>query len=400
MQYHHSLANHIGLTLICFFAYAIMSGLLSQIGVLSEPMAAAYGQSVVDSATRFSYLGSGILIGSVSSLLIYERLTLKQGLIGCHLLVAIALTTIFFTENWDWLPLPMFVAGAAASLGVNTAAIVLALIYSPARRPQALLTTDITFAVAGIVATPAAVMLIAANAPWSSSYLIIGLIAGALIPVILMLRFPQTLKEATSGDDAGWRWPMAAYLCGLVLFFYLLGQMSMSVWLPNYIQHNLGGTLVDGGSAISRFWTGMALGQLVLVLALARIPDKPLLIGCAVMTAVLSSLIWLGTSVDSVVNLSLVLGLCASGVLKLTLSFASTLVEHPQRLVASMLVCASAGSASAPWVSSQIVAVTNTHSALIFMTICFTLTALLVIASISLNQRAKHAASSLQQETR
>ena len=363
----------IRLTAICFLAYAIMSGLLTQIGVLSDAIATHFGKPLLEVTTRFGYFSAGISIGSVLSLLVYEKLSLRMGVVLCYGIILLSLGMLHGVDSWQWLPLLLFLVGTAASLGVNTAAIILALIYRPAQRGSMLLLTDLCFALAGVISAPLAIYLLQAELPWSSSYLSIAVLAAGVLLLTGFSQFPQTEQErnTTTADAEPIRgWPLSVYLCGIALTAYLLGQVAMLLWLPNYMQSTFGTPELDGAAAISRYWTGMAIGQLVLAVAMTRLPTPPVLLAIVVASTVSSTGFWLLSNPDWMGNAALIVGLCNAGFLKLTLAYAANLVRNPQRVVALVLVCASAGSASAPFISSQIVAAGAMSNALHLMTIC------------------------------
>jgi TsgA-like MFS transporter len=86
---------------------------------------------------------------------------------------------------------------------------------------------------------------------------------------------------------------------------------------------------------------------------------------------------------DILIVMSTVWGFANLGLLKVVLSFATQMLRRPTaRLISSLLLGATIGTAISPWVSSQIVAATSTRFILQFGTGCYVaLTILLLIAS-------------------
>jgi len=97
----------------------------------------------------------------------------------------------------------------------------------------------------------------------------------------------------------------------------------------------------------------------------------------------LSIPLWLYGEIDGLIILATITGFANLGLLKITLSFATQMVPIPTaRLVSSLLLGATMGTAVAPWLTSQIVTATNNHFILQFGTGCFfMMTVLLVLAS-------------------
>ena len=69
--------NKIRLALISFLAYFILSGMLSPIGIILGPMADHFEQPITVISTQFGWLTTGILVGSVLALGIFDWVCLK-----------------------------------------------------------------------------------------------------------------------------------------------------------------------------------------------------------------------------------------------------------------------------------------------------------------------------------
>lgn len=61
-------AGLVALTLACFLAYAVVSGLITEIDVVSGPLAEHFDVALTDASARLGFLGTGILIGTRASL--------------------------------------------------------------------------------------------------------------------------------------------------------------------------------------------------------------------------------------------------------------------------------------------------------------------------------------------
>ena len=66
------MSNRVRITLTSFLAYAVMAGMLSQIGIMIGPIAEHYAMQTTEVASQFSWLTVGILLGSLTSLGIFD----------------------------------------------------------------------------------------------------------------------------------------------------------------------------------------------------------------------------------------------------------------------------------------------------------------------------------------
>jgi TsgA-like MFS transporter len=373
-------ANRLRLTLASFLSYFILAGLISQIGVITAPMAAHFDRSLTEVAGQFTWLSMGISAGALLSLVYFEWSGLRRSFLACYSLAGLALLSLVFVNHWALVGPALAVVGVFGGLGLNASAVTLALSYSETQRPRILLITDLCFAAAGIVMAPLAAKLIAQGLPWSASYALLALMAGLLLVLASCSEFPPSAREA-GHVVSGHSWPPAAWLCGLGLMFYLFGQVTMLIWLPTDATMRLGADSAEGASLISRYWSGMAIGQLILVVALRSLPLRGLLAVIAALSVLASLALWLSDRLSLLMLGITALGLCNAGVLKLSLSFGATLVQHPQRIVTALLFCGSFGQAVCPYLSARFVAQFDSTAALQLTSGCLLLVALCLIAA-------------------
>lgn len=368
------------LTLGSFLGYFIVSGLISQIGVLTAPMAQHFGRAVTDVAGQFTWLSMGVSIGSLASLICFEWFGLRRCLLLCYCAAACALLVLVGVDRWGVLGPALGAVGVFCGLGLNASAVTLALIWSDQGRPRILLLTDVCFAAAGIVMAPLATRLIGAGLPWSASYAVLALLCLLLLAVVAGNRYPPSAREAGIAV-AHERWPAAAWLCGAGLVFYLFGQVTMLIWLPADAAARLGLDSTVGAELISRYWTGMVIGQLLLVLLLRFFGLRVLLPAAVMLSALASFGLWTADTAAAALWATTLLGLCNAGVLKLTLSFGATLVRHPQRIVTALLFSGSFGQAVCPYLSARLVAWFDSTAALQLASACAVLMALCLAAA-------------------
>ena len=377
--------NLLRLTLLCFLAYAVISGLISQIGTVSGSLAQHYSVSISASAASFGYLSTGTLIGTFLSVFAFEWLSLKRAFLLCYSIAALGILSIAYVDQWTWLPIAWLVAGGSAGLGLCAAAVCLSALYTGRARATALLSTDMFFAGTGALISPLAASMIDKGGHWYDSYLILAIACVVMVAVSAYSCFPLTAKETKTADGLLPK-GVPVWLCGAGLFAYLLGQVVMLIWLPNYMQTALGADLGQSAATIGRYWTGMVIGQVMLVLLLPKVPVHKLL-GTIVGLSIIASVpLWTSTSATQIGLFAILLGVCNAGILKLTIAHAATLVRHPQRAVTMMLVCGGAGQAVAPFLSSVLVEVMAAKSALLLTTFCYLLAAVAIGRAVSMHR--------------
>ena len=245
-----------------------------------------------------------------------------------------------------------------------------------------LVITDGCFSVAGIFCSWLAIFLLAREYHWSGVYQFVALVAAIIIALSAVSSFPETSSEETNAQESV-SWPASVWLCLFALFLYTLGQWSILLWLPNYVETSLSVPREQAGQLVSQFWTGMFAAQLFVAWWVMKIGVRKLAVIAAMTTTLFSVPLWLYGEIEGLIILATIMGFANLGLLKIVLSFATQMVRIPTaRLVSSLLLGATMGTAIAPWVTSRIVTATSNHFILQFGTGCYmVMTALLLIAS-------------------
>jgi len=359
-----------------------MSGMLAPMGILSGPMAAYFAQPVTEITTRFSWLTMGILVGAVIALFIFDWIRLKKLMLVAYSIIFASLVSLSFLEDLTYIGIALALVGISGGIGVPGAALTISKTYENTQRASMLVITDGFFSVAGIFCSWFAIFLLAREYHWSGVYQFVALVAVCIIALSIVSTFPETSTEETNTRESV-PWPVGVWLCLFALFLYTLGQWSILLWLPNYVETSLSVPREQAGQLVSQFWAGMFAAQLFVAWWVMKIGVRKLAVIAATTTTLLSVPLWLYGEIEGLIILATIMGFANLGLLKIVLSFATQMVRMPTaRLISSLLLGATMGTAVAPWVTSQIVTATNNHFILQFGTGCYVMmTVLLMLAS-------------------
>ncbi|KGE03765.1 MFS transporter TsgA [Pseudohaliea rubra] len=383
----HPPPHRASVTLACFLAYCVMSGMLAPIGVVLPPLAEQLGLSVPAAGALFSWLTVGILVGSGLALVIFDLLTLRAAMLLVYLALAGALLLLRFTESLWVLRLALGVVGTGCGIGLAGAASGIALLFAGKRRASMLVVTDGFFSGAGAATSAVAVLFVAAGLHWASTYLLVGALAALIVVLAALSRFPQSeaTRVATVSGEGGAppaapRWPATVWLCIAALFLYTLGQNSMLWWLPSHLEATLPMSREAAGSVVSRYWTGMFCGQLLVAWWVLRLGARRMVLASIFGTFFGSIPLWTVTAPSWLPWLAFAWGLLNLGLLKVTIAFASDAVTVPSpRLIAALLFGATLGTAVSPAVTSAVVAGGEALTVLRFSSFCYVFLALLIL---------------------
>ncbi len=374
------MSNRVRITLTAFLAYAVMAGMLAQIGIMINPMAEHYGQQATDVANQFSWLTVGILVGSVISLGIFDFITIRTLNLATFSGVIIAISGFFFLDAYAANAILMGLIGISCGIMLPAAAVVISRTYEPNRRATMLVITDASFSISGAVCSALAVSYLAANLHWSTGYSSVALIALLALVLILASTFPEVGEEEKKDPLTELRqWPLSVYLCMLALLVYLVGQNFILIWLPSYALGLDGASSDQAGRLVSNFWAGMFVGQLIAAAILLTVRASSLALVSAGFALLATIPLWVVLDIEILGYMTFIWGIVTLGLLKLILSWATEMVAVPSpRLISVLLMAATMGTAISPSVSSSLVAATSFRAALQAGSLCF-LTVLILV---------------------
>lgn len=361
-----------------------MSAIISPLGVISGPIAEHFDISLTAANASFTYLTSGVFIGTLIAVFIFDFIRLRQVVIGGVAIICLSIYSIYTFDSFLVFSLCLGLIGTSCGVELSAAAVVIAKIYDEKLRASMLLLTDSFYSMAGVISTTLAGMLLARQFHWSSAYLLAFVVSLGIAAIALVSRYPLTGRagDAQITAASGQHWPASVHLVGLSMLIYLVGFVTIYSWVPNYAQAALGLSVEASSEVVSRMFLGMFVGQLIMFFLVLKFPLRTLIVIYASMATLLTVTLW---SVQSALHLQiamLCLGLATGGLFKTVLSYGTTAVREPSpKMVSYLIFHGGLGTAVAPFLSSLVVDQFEMVAALQFATICYVLTFVLIIAA-------------------
>jgi TsgA-like MFS transporter len=383
--------NNNRITLGSFLAYFVMSAIISPLGIISGPVAQHFDISLTAANASFSYLTSGVFVGTLIAVFIFDFIRLRQIVIGGAAIICLSIFAIYALDSFAAYSVCLGLIGASCGVELSAAAVVIAKIYDEKLRASMLLLTDSFYSMAGVISTSLAGMLLARQFHWSSAYLLAFVVSLGIAAIALLSRYPITgkLVSEPAEEKGSTQWPASVHVVGFSMLIYLVGFVTIYSWVPNYAQHSLGLSVEASSEVVSRLFLGMFIGQLIMFFLVLKFPVRTLIVILAIMATILTVSLW---SVGTVLHLQLAmlgLGLATGGLFKTVLSYGTTAVSKPSpKMVSYLIFHAGLGTAVAPLVSSYVVDHFEMLAALQFATVCYLLTLLLIVTALWL-RRAK-----------
>lgn len=393
--------TQVRLTLIAFLSYMIMSGLLTQAGVILNAIAAQLEMTAAQTVSIFSWLTGGALIGTLMSMYLYTRFSLRRLLIITYLFLLIlgVVLPLLTDAGYPLLAAVFLGLGVCCGCGLSGGAVIISRIYRAQRRASAFIATDCAFSAAGFIFPTLAGWLLVKEQDWTLSYLAVASLAVIILILAVTTVFPD-VHRAVSSESAGQKETALAQfkriltprvVCFAVgVCLYLIAQTTFLTWAPNYLMAYFDARQEVAGQVVGNYWGFSIFGLLTSVVLVNFIPTRLMLLVVSGIAITCTTLFLLINSVGAFLTLGLAFGLLTTCIYKIAISVGTQqIADSPPMLVTLMLFSGSIGSTLAPVISGWVVESSDEKGALMLALAGFIMMLVLFIVAMVLERKAK-----------
>lgn len=391
--------NSLLLTTIAFMTYMIMSGLLTQIGVILSAFSESIDYLPEQAVALFSLLTGGALIGTFLSLGLYSHFKLGLVLKVSYGLFIVTMCTLVFASSLSalWIKISLLILGICCGCGLSGGAVIISKTYHHAKRASAFIATDCSFSAAGYIFPSIAIVVLAKNLDWTWSYAAVGILAVCLFAMLFIVRFPET--EATQDNSASFKTQIMrilqirVVLIGVGVCAYLIAQTTFLTWAPNYLQTTFQLAPETAATVVSHYWGLSIFGLLSAAVLIHKVKPRWMLMVAVSIAIVMSMFFTLTSNGEHFLMLSFAFGFFTTCIYKIAMAVGSEQINNtPAMLVTFLLFSGGIGSASAPAVSGFVVSIYGPKGAMWMTTISFSIVAIMFGVCLLL-ERLSHKAS-------
>ena len=379
---------------IAIATYIVMGGFFTQSGVILDAAAAYFHAPVPETATLFSYLTGGNLLGLVVCLFAFDVLTIRRVLFVAYGALFAGVALLGASRVLPVGAVAIGMCGFGAGVGLSTGAVILAKSFRERARAVAFLGTDCTFSLSGYVFPAFAAGAIAAGWAWQSGYVAVAAIAALILIAAPFVRFPVTGRPPAGAEPAPPRsMPAPGALVTIALFalalaLYLCGQGAFLIWAPHDLEATFGLPALQAAPIAGAFWGPSIFGLITAALLVTRIPPRWVAVGAATLTVVALSLALTAHDANAYFRATLAFGFTSTCLFKLLISIGSEqLADAPPQLVTFLLLSASVGGTIAPALSAAFVAAHGAHAGVGLALACYTGTLGAAVAALIAERR-------------
>jgi TsgA-like MFS transporter len=348
--------NQWALTAMCLLISFTLGGLSSQIGVLVNPLAEAFGLSQTDAAAQFSWLTGGILAGNVLAIPLLRRFNMRRVVAWCYLLLIGCTLGLHATSIFVLVPVSLTVIGASAGIGVCAASTIIAQIWEGKRRQSALVAQDAFFNSGGMVFPAAAGFVLSRSLGWSWGFVNVAVIGAVIVGLALVTRFSGTGEVESGAGDIRTRWPIGLWIAGASLFTIIVCFVTVTIWLPVFVQETFNVSSEAASLVISKIFVSAFFGSIFFTFVVLKLAIHRFIAGVVSIGCVASAFFVQVDSFEAITNVAFAYGLAIAAVYHSFIAWGLSFTENPNyRQVTFLYICPGFGGAIAPVFSSRIV---------------------------------------------
>ncbi len=338
---------------------------VTMIGPLLPDILAGYGLNLSSGGLFETFRSIGGIIAAFVGGLVSDRVSKKWLVALMFAGYGLTLAAIGRAPEHALLLLLFFTLGFTTRLVDSVSNALTADLY-PTSSGTALNLLHMMFGVGALLGPLFARAVLNAHASWQSTYgSLVGLCAFVLVFYVLALYvsrhrwgFPihRTAGMTGRGIQPGFLRSMMRslplWMAAGIMFLYAGHQATMSVWLPLYVENDLGGSVFVASLGSSMFWIGIVCGRFVSMLLVRQVRAEIIVAMGCILGGILLGAGFLSHSAEMLLAASLLTGLLTGGTIPLLISVTCAWFPASTGSVSAFIyLSASVARAIIPWLT-------------------------------------------------
>jgi len=385
------LSNNLRLTIICLVINFIDAGFITQMGLLSGPIATAYNVDITSAAFQFTMLTGGMLIGSVIAYFLLDYFGVKLVVLGSTIIIVFSTLGLYLLKSFAVLPVLLGLIGVMQGISVVIAGLIISKIWIGKKREAFFIGQDAAFNLGGFFFPFITTYILSRHMSWELCYIFV--VTFAIIIIYLSLSsnfsFEINVQEETNYKQ-NVEWNSGVLIAGICLFLVILGKYTVVLWLPHFTQTSLLLSAEESSRIISTIFSTALLGTVAGIYIITKVPLAYFMC-TAILIGFLSSMLFgHASSYNHILFLAAIFGITISVLFNVFIVYGLSFVTQPShKHISFILFCSGVGGAVTPYISSLIVEqFDGAVAALYFSCILYGVTFLILVTHEM--YRAKH----------
>ncbi len=350
-------SDKLRLSLICILIYVVIAGFVTQIGLLTGPIASAYNKEVTSATAIFSFLTGGFLAGTFAAYFLLDYIRIKSMVLGYGLLLIISVSSISFIENYSVLPIFLGIIGFVTGISTCIAGIVIGRLWEAKKRESFFIGLDAAYNLGGVFFPFVTTYILLRQLPWAYCLLAVAVFVVIILFLSLQSSFtninPDNNLPASQGKV---EWNSGIVIAGVSLFLVIHGKYSIILWLPQYAQDVLALGPEEAGKLISSVFGTALIGSLAGVYIVAKIRIIYFICSAISIGALCGLLFTFAYSYATTLLIAATFGLAVSVLYNVFVVYGLNFVSQPSHKHISFIIVSSGIAATiAPYSSSVFV---------------------------------------------
>ena len=373
-------------------ATAVMSGLVTTIGLLTESAAALYQVKITEIASQFSWLISGFSLGYVMSFFVFDYFPMRRVIVASYGVALLSVLFIHFVPLYSLVGVLFLAVGTCSGIMVCAAGTLIARFWHDKARQSVLVAQDAVFNAGGACFAWLVPLMLANSFAWSATWMTVTVfyVPEIILALVSSLEHGNESVSSAASSQEKTEWNAGFILIGVSLFLFLFAKIVLFVWAPQFVEQKFMVGGAESGQFMSNIFTAAMLGSIAGVYVVSRINVKYVLYSLVILAILSTWMFMLVTELKYMYLVAFVFGISISATYNSYVAYALNLVKSPNhKHIAYLNLMGGVGSALGPMVSSQVVEMrSGTASAISLSFATYIIVFIILLAANILHARA------------
>lgn len=383
--------NKLSLTLISLLANFIIAGFASQFGMLTDPIAKVFQVNIEDITSIFSLLNGGALAGTVLAFFLIDIVGAKKITLASFIMIFICAIAMHCTNSLWIINVSMTLIGLAGGIGLCIAGTIIVSVWENRLQSTIYVVQDATFNISGVIFSLITTAVLFYNLKWSTSYLIIGIIAILMVIIVALTNF-NVIDSANLNNtkSAKSEWNFGLFSAGISLFLAMVALYTFLTWAPIFVSEKFVISFENSSNIITQYWSAALVGAITSTIIVSKVKIQNFFITIIGLAMIITTLIMTTKQLSNIAYFSYGYGFVCASLYNASIAYGVTFVKQASsKNVSFILFSGSTGAMFGPVISSQLHKIYNTQIVMNIIPILYLVILILLIVSFAAQGKLK-----------
>jgi TsgA-like MFS transporter len=370
-----------------------MGALVTITGLIIHNLSNHFKIPISQASNIFNFLNIGILISIFLSSWSIEIFSLKNHFNFGFALIILSNLINIFSKNSIMFAYSIFIFGLVGGMTLSIGTFLITYLYENQERTRKMLLADSFFSISGILFPIIYTFILFYKIQWNYLYCIISLIYIIIFILSQRVNFIQCTPSSNQNSTINIKkcFNIQTILLYISALLYILAQISLISWIPEYTIQNIHINIKESSHMISSFWTNYMIGMWFFSYFLKFFNLKKIIIYLSGLSTIIIFLFLQNNHYLLLLFLLSLLGFISSSIYSMIITLASMQTKKPSaKIINFTLVFGTIGTFLTFIITSPIIQNYGIKSSLILSNTLYLIVFIIFIIFYNISKKKKY----------